>query len=399
MYNTNSNCTNIAVVDETINDNNCYYANYDMYNEYALIEAPEAYRILPDNPNNSTIGTTIVKSNRKDLYTDTIYHSNNSGDYEYVGEAGYKYYENIGVRKRLVKVRFINTGYETIVPFTNAYNGSIKDPYNPTVFGVGYIGNITPDKYTKDEYDMWYHMLSRCYNPKNERYHKYGGAGVTVVERWFSLENFINDLPKLPGYNEMKFGYKDRAKYSLDKDILQEGKHDNEKYYGPDVCIIIKISDNSRFVKANREYKKNTSSKYFGLYKLENGNFQCRIQIDGADTFLGTYSNEIAAANMYNHVVGKLDSIDVARFINDVPYMSVSSCLEFKTRKYPIDLPKYINIPEITNYNKSINNDLTIQQKVRRYANKGKKRMYVLTEEPDNIRNNRCINRYGIVFK
>lgn len=45
------------------------------------------------------------------------------------------------------------------------------------------------------EYAVWLAMRSRCNNPRNRRYHLYGGAGITVCERWdTSFEAFLADL-------------------------------------------------------------------------------------------------------------------------------------------------------------------------------------------------------------
>lgn len=44
---------------------------------------------------------------------------------------------------------------------------------------------------TKDRsYFVWQHMMSRCYNPKTERYPNYGGRGITVCESWHDYWNF-----------------------------------------------------------------------------------------------------------------------------------------------------------------------------------------------------------------
>lgn len=47
-------------------------------------------------------------------------------------------------------------------------------------------------------YSNWMHMMSRCYNPKNDRYADYGGRGIKVCERWHSVENFISDMGERP---------------------------------------------------------------------------------------------------------------------------------------------------------------------------------------------------------
>ena len=44
-------------------------------------------------------------------------------------------------------------------------------------------------------YHSWQGMKSRCHNPKNKRYHDYGGRGIEVCDRWFnSFPNFIEDV-------------------------------------------------------------------------------------------------------------------------------------------------------------------------------------------------------------
>lgn len=47
-------------------------------------------------------------------------------------------------------------------------------------------------------YRTWSAMLQRCHNPKYPGYERYGGAGVTVCERWRSYEAFIEDMGERP---------------------------------------------------------------------------------------------------------------------------------------------------------------------------------------------------------
>lgn len=86
--------------------------------------------------------------------------------------------------------------------------------------------NITATKLANTKHGLWKHRLhgtwrsmkERCYNPNQVNYHRYGGRGITVCERWHKVENFIadNEHLALPGTSL------DRIK--------------NDLPYGPDNC-------------------------------------------------------------------------------------------------------------------------------------------------------------------
>ena len=71
-----------------------------------------------------------------------------------------------------VRVRFLDTGYETVTRSCQVKSGQVKDRSLPTVHGVGVIG----DRYScwdgskiRKEYDLWSSMLARCYSPKTQK--------------------------------------------------------------------------------------------------------------------------------------------------------------------------------------------------------------------------------------
>lgn len=47
-------------------------------------------------------------------------------------------------------------------------------------------------------YKSWRNAISRCTFPSHPGYSKYGGAGVTVCDRWQSFENFLADMGERP---------------------------------------------------------------------------------------------------------------------------------------------------------------------------------------------------------
>jgi hypothetical protein len=61
-------------------------------------------------------------------------------------------------------------------------------------------GCLSRERFTKHglsrtrAYRSWLCMMARCFNPRDKSYADYGGRGVTVCERYLSVENFFADM-------------------------------------------------------------------------------------------------------------------------------------------------------------------------------------------------------------
>ena len=125
-------------------------------------------------------------------------------------------------------------------------NGVVKNPYHPSMCGVGCLG-LMPDgskpitRYDKGmptrEYNLWGGMIARCYG-NYECWNTY--EDVTVCERWLIFANFLEDLPLIEGYELWKNN--PNTGVSLDKDSKIKGN----KIYSLETCKFISKSNNSK---------------------------------------------------------------------------------------------------------------------------------------------------------
>lgn len=62
-----------------------------------------------------------------------------------------------------------------------------------------YLESNKTDAYTnRSTYQSWTHMRNRCLNPTDDRYHQYGGRGITICKRWGVFELFLKDMGPRP---------------------------------------------------------------------------------------------------------------------------------------------------------------------------------------------------------
>ena len=214
-----------------LNSNNTKVVNY--YNNFRNCD----FVNIKDN---------IAYNYNHEIGTDKTYKSNNYGYFKILSKTNEFYGDSYDP---LVLIEFIQTGYRTIVRMSKALCGSVKDPYFPNIFGVGYLGE--PDDIDKKIYNIWYKMLSRCYNENDCKYMAYGGIGVTVDPNWFSFAKFNNDIKEVDGYYNM---LQDPFNYSFDKDLKQLHVPKYMRIYSKYTCTFITKFDNSKIRCYERNY-------------------------------------------------------------------------------------------------------------------------------------------------
>lgn len=283
------------------------------------------------------IGTRI------EIDYDKIYMSNTTGPFRIIRELPSIHMGTDGKAiRRMVEVEFTETGTRKQTQLQMALIGKVADPYYRSIAGVGYLGDISKDIYTKKEYDMWRNMILRCYDPSHHAYGLYGAIGVTVCDRWHNFTNFYMDLQSLPGF----FAYTNsdnKEQYSIDKDVLQSAIPHNRRVYSPSTCIITPMNDNCRVTIRNS----GTTSNYQGVYKTSTGSFQASINIDNKKYFLGTFSNEIAAASVYNYVMRAYGYPSINP--NGTEFMPIKEALTYRTSRTPINFPPKVDISKLDN--------------------------------------------------
>ena len=186
-----------------------------------------------------------------------------------------------------VRVKFIDTGFETVARLDNIRNGKVKDRYLPSVYGVGIVGTKYPISeggvHTK-EYGLWKNMLRRCYSDTyKKKYPTY--IDCKCSENFKSYEYFYEWCNE-----QVWFGHQ---VWQLDKDLLIKGN----KVYSENTCVFIPSGINSLLIKCTAS----RGEHLIGVYWSKTANaFVARVSRNkGGSEHLGLFNTEIEAFNAY----------------------------------------------------------------------------------------------------
>jgi len=94
-------------------------------------------------------------------------------------------------------------------------------------------------------YRAWDSMIQRCTNSKNKSYHRYGGRGITVCQRWMQFEYFIQDMgePPTDGYTLDKIDnndnyYKENCRWATMKEQARNRRNNKMlSHKGTTMCL------------------------------------------------------------------------------------------------------------------------------------------------------------------
>ena len=203
--------------------------------------------------------------------------SKSSGDFKIL-----KYNNN-----RNVEAQFLKTGYEATIELVQVKRGNVKDPYSPSVYGVGILGTKYPSTingiHTK-EYKLWHNMLVRCYSDSSKK-RRPTYEGCEVSDNFKSYKYFYEWCHKQIGFSNQD--------WHLDKDLLVKGN----KVYSENTCVFLPKEINSLLTK--REASRGEHLIGVSWDKRDMA-FISRVRKNtGKSEYLGYFNTELEAYNAY----------------------------------------------------------------------------------------------------
>ena len=143
--------------------------------------------------------------------------------------------------------------------YRNFKKQEVKNPYDKSVYGIGYVGD-GPYKTRIDgehpaSYLIWVTVLQRCYREEvKDKYPTYYGR-CTVCDEWLNYQNFA------AWYEANQYDVDGRL--HIDKDILSPGN----MIYAPEFCLLVPQRINMQFMRC----KKGKSGLPRGVRKTKRG--------------------------------------------------------------------------------------------------------------------------------
>ena len=186
-----------------------------------------------------------------------------------------------------VEIQFVKTGFVTVATLGSIRSGKVKDPYSPSVYGVGILGTkylTTINGVKTKEYMLWYSMLTRCYSDTSKK-QRPTYEGCEVSENFKYYEYFYEWCNEQIGF--------DNEGWHLDKDLLVK----SNKVYSENTCVFLPHEINSLLTKRTTS----RGNHLIGVcWHNTNKAFVAKVNKNkGKQEHLGYFKTEIEAFNAY----------------------------------------------------------------------------------------------------
>ena len=221
--------------------------------------------------------------------------------------------------KVLMKIRFVNTGYETIiVSRTLDNNDNIKDHYKRTICGIAFQGGeFVQSEINTRLYRTWTGMIGEIckFYPNDPESH--------IDSNWLNFLNFLKDAPSLEGFRDFENNIRG---YVLNNLKYQYNIPFENRVYNNNTCTFMPMHLEEKYKSAA-----DPSLPWYGVFDLGNNTYKVNIRHlpenvnNGKLSFI--YSNKEAAANIVNLYCETFFGI---RPIQNVRYMPYNECVKYR---------------------------------------------------------------------
>lgn len=200
-----------------------------------------------------------------------------------------KYNNCFNCELEFLNVKFpytVNTGFRSFKDKTVRY------PYHPTKFNVGYIGEGKYKSTGEDGKDLpvyryWDGIMRRCYSERLKNISK-TYADCSVDEKWHNFQNFAEWFYENYNPDTME-------RWCLDKDILVKGN----RIYSPETCCFVPNEINILFT--NGYVRRGLYPKGV-TYKTRINRYIAQYQDESVVIHIGTYKTVEEAFQAYKKV-------------------------------------------------------------------------------------------------
>ena len=209
----------------------------------------------------------------------------------------------------------IITMYSNMLNIRTLKMGAIKNPFDITVFGKGYLGD---GKYSgwingkhTEEYEIWKGIIKRCYCEKQSNvFNSYYNISE-VCDEWLNFQNFAH------WYDNHK--YECDGRLHIDKDI----KYPGNKIYSPYHCLLVPQRINMLFM--NKPNKRGLPN---GINISKSGNYEASYN----GKHIGTYHTLEEAYTVYSNTKKNAIITIANEYKNKIPEDVYSALLNYEVR-------------------------------------------------------------------